>query len=73
MARLLPFSAGLGLVLVLSACGGDSCESVQNEIAGIGREIQADPELALDEETGRELEALRDKLIEMGCLQDGPS
>lgn len=65
MLRLAAMLLGLGLVLPLSACG-DSCESLQEEIQEIGREIQQSPGSAM--ERGEELQELRDKLQEMGCL-----
>lgn len=65
MPRSILLTAGLGMVLGLSGCG-ESCESVQDEIEGIGREIQKNPSSAPDR--AEELEELRDKLQEMGCL-----
>ncbi|MCW8907118.1 MAG: hypothetical protein OQL28_07700 [Sedimenticola sp.] len=53
-----------GTTLLLSGCG-DSCESIQDEIQDIGMEVQKDPASAMDRSD--ELEALRDKLQEMGC------
>lgn len=69
MVRWLILSLGLAVPVALAGCGGDTCESVQNEIESIGREIQQDPQKAMDGATGEKLEALRDKLQEMGCLQ----
>ncbi len=65
MPHFMMVTAGLGMVLGLSGCG-ESCESVQDEIEEIGRDIQKNPSSA----PGRaeELEDLRDKLQEMGCL-----
>ena len=68
MTRVLPSVLGLLAVLLLSACGGDTCESVQQEIQELGMEIQKDPKKALDESTAKDLESLRDKLVEMDCL-----
>jgi len=68
VVRFLATSLGLTLVLTLSGCGGDTCESVQNEIREIGREIQKDPKKAMGGDTGKKLEGLKDKLQEMDCL-----
>ncbi|HKJ24585.1 MAG TPA: hypothetical protein VKB65_07170 [Myxococcota bacterium] len=68
MIRALALPMGLAFTLSLSACGGDTCESVQEEIQSIGREIQKDPTKAMDSDTGEKLEKLRDKLQEMDCL-----
>lgn len=65
MLKLTILVIGLGLMTALTGCGA-SCESVQDEIQKIGREIQKKPETAMDR--SRELEALRDKLRQMGCL-----
>lgn len=65
MSRFIIVMAGLGMVLGLAGCG-ESCESVQNEIEDIGREISKNPSSAPDR--AEELEALRDKLQEMDCL-----
>ena len=65
MIRLKEVSLFAAMVLLLAACG-ESCESVQNEIEAIGREIQKDPGQALKKSD--KLEALRDKLQELGCL-----
>jgi len=59
---------GATAVLTLAGCGGDTCESVQQEIQELGMEIQKDPQKAMDGDTGEQLAALRDKLQEMGCL-----
>jgi len=68
MIRSLALPVGLAFTLSLSACGGDTCESVQEEIQDIGRAIQKDPKRALESDTGEKLEKLRDKLQELGCL-----
>lgn len=65
MLRSVIVTAGFGMLLGLSGCG-ESCESVQDDIEEIGREISRDPSSAPDR--AEELEALRDKLQEMGCL-----
>lgn len=44
----------------------DTCESVQGEIAKIGREISQSSENAWDR--AEELDALRQKMEDMGCL-----
>ncbi|MEZ4587182.1 MAG: hypothetical protein R2909_12335 [Gemmatimonadales bacterium] len=66
MRRLPTLLLGLGLALSLAACGGDSCESLQDDIEEIGREIQQDPSTALDR--AGELETLRKRLEELECL-----
>lgn len=53
------------LVAFLAGCGSD-CESIQDQIEHIGREIQKKPETAFDR--AQELEALTQKLKEKGCL-----
>ena len=68
MTRGLEILFTLGLALLLAGCGGATCESLQEEIEDIGRAIQEDPSKALDEATGKELEALSNKLQELGCL-----
>ncbi len=68
MARSLAVSFGLALALSLSACGGDTCESVQDQIEEVGREIQKDPSKAMDEGTQKKLQELQGKLQELGCL-----
>jgi len=65
MPRFMIMTAGLGMVLGLSGCG-ESCESVQGEIEEIGRDSEKDASCAPD--GAEELEVLRDKLEEMGCL-----
>lgn len=64
MLRIITLTSILGMVLVLSACG-ESCESLQDQMQDIGREIQGDPSSAMDR--SEELEDLRDKMQEMGC------
>jgi len=66
MLRSLALLLGLGLVLTLLGCG-DTCESVQEDIQEIGREIQKNPASAMDQ--AEELSALKDKLIELDCLE----
>jgi hypothetical protein len=68
MIRFLAASFGLAFALALPGCGGDSCESVQDEIQELGREIQKDPKKAMEADTGKKLEELGDKLQEMDCL-----
>lgn len=65
MLRVIVLLLGSGLLLPLGGCG-DSCESVQKKIESIGRDIQKNPESAMDH--SKELSELRDKLKEMGCL-----
>ncbi len=65
MVRLATVFVAIGLMLSPLACT-DSCESVQNEIEEIGREIQKNPASAPDR--AGELESLRKKLEDMGCL-----
>jgi hypothetical protein len=60
---------GFGLVSSISGCGGDTCESVQEQIQEIGREIEKDPKKAMEDDTGERLTDLRDKLQDMGCLR----
>lgn len=65
---MLRFAAVLlmaGLMAPLPACG-DPCESVQQEIEEVGREIQRDPGAVL--ERTKELEALQAELERLGCL-----
>lgn len=71
MVRSAALWLGFGMILPLSllACGGDTCESVQQEIQAVGQEVQKDPKLAMEEATMEKLSALRDKLEEMGCLR----
>ena len=64
---LLAFVLVLVLVLVLVGCS-DTCESVQDDIEKIGRDISKDPGQALDEKNVKELETLTDKLRELGCV-----
>jgi hypothetical protein len=68
MTRSLALLLGIALALPLVGCGGDTCESVQEEIQALGREIQQDPQKAMDGDTGKKLEELKDKLQEMDCL-----
>jgi len=68
MTRSCALASGMALVLGVAACGGDTCESVQDQIQEIGRDVQKDPQLAMDEDIQQELSDLRDKLQEMGCL-----
>jgi hypothetical protein len=67
MIRSLVNCLALGLILLLSGCGGPGCESVQNQIEEIGRQIQENPEKAIEEETLKSLEGLRNELEELGC------
>ena len=68
MIRSLATCLVFGLILSLSGYGGAGCESVQNQIEEIGREIQKNPEKAIEEETMKSLEELRNKLEELGCI-----
>lgn len=60
---------GLFALVTLTACGGASCESVQDEIEEIGREIQADPSKSQDEGVQERLTELGQQLQEMGCFE----
>jgi hypothetical protein len=66
MSRLPSLFLVLGLSVSLLACGGDSCESLQEEFEEIGREIEANPETVLDR--AEELQELGERMQEMGCV-----
>lgn len=59
---------GLGSVVTLWACGGTSCESLQEEAEEIGREIQADPSKAMDSDIQERLEEIQGEMQELGCF-----
>jgi len=59
-------TAVLGSILILSLSGcGSSCESLEDEMMEIGREIRNNPESAMDR--SGDLEELGAKYREMGC------
>lgn len=66
VARTTALMVVLGLSVLATGCS-NSCESLQNEMAEMGREISKNPESAWERE--KELTELRDKLKEMGCLK----
>lgn len=66
MVRSATLFLALGLGVSLLACGGDSCESLQEEFEQIGREIEANPETVLDR--AEELQELGERMQEMGCV-----
>ncbi len=57
----------LMLGIFLSGCG-DTCEDIQKEIESIGREIQKNPESAM--ERSGELEELKNRLQSNECLKN---
>lgn len=64
MSKLLTATT-LVATCFLAGCG-QSCESIQDEIESIGREILKNPETAMDR--SEELDELRNDLVEMGCF-----
>lgn len=55
----------MAAMVLLPGCGA-SCESLQEELQDIGKEIRNNPETALDR--AEELDGLRQKLEDLGCM-----
>ena len=69
MIRATALLLGIGFILSFTGCAdsANSCESIQEKIMELGLEIQQNPETALDEDRGRRLQELGDRLQTMDC------
>jgi hypothetical protein len=58
----------LGFTLTLTACSPNSCESIKERLGEIEQDMEDNPEILMDEDTGRELEELGNKMVELKCF-----